>query len=189
MATFTAIPDTDLDANSPITENLMLALRDNVLAIQEGDATAPKIQTDAYADGSITSDKLASTSVFPSLTAGNYVAAIDPETRSTTSTSYVKLSEIKIGAKENGSIRVSFSLKTNGVSGTAYGRVYKNGIAIGTVRSSTTIAYTEFSQDFSGIIAGDLIQIYGYISNASYTTSVINCAVKTGNAPTTAYST
>jgi hypothetical protein len=47
MATFTTIPDTDLDADSPITENLMLALRDNPLAIAQGDASAPRVQKEA----------------------------------------------------------------------------------------------------------------------------------------------
>ena len=63
MAVFTAIPDTDLDANSPITENLMLALRDNAVAIAEGDATAPNISNNAFADNSINGAKLINSSV------------------------------------------------------------------------------------------------------------------------------
>lgn len=53
MSTFTVIPDTDLDANSPITENIMLALRDNPLAIQQGDASAPRIQKEALGPESV----------------------------------------------------------------------------------------------------------------------------------------
>ena len=63
MATFTSIPDTDLDGNSPITEPLMLALRDNPLAIAQGDASAPNIQTDALQDALITNAKMANNSV------------------------------------------------------------------------------------------------------------------------------
>ena len=64
MAVFTAIPDTDLDANSPITENLMLALRDNAVAIAEGDATAPNISNNAFADNSINGAKLLSNTIY-----------------------------------------------------------------------------------------------------------------------------
>lgn len=58
MATYTTLPDSALDADSPITESLMLALRDNPLAIQEGDATAPKIANTAFTDNTISGVKL-----------------------------------------------------------------------------------------------------------------------------------
>ena len=63
MATFTTIPDTDLDANSPITEPMMLALRDNPVAIASGDATAPKIQTAAIQDSAISTSKIATNAI------------------------------------------------------------------------------------------------------------------------------
>lgn len=43
MTTYTAIPNSDVDVDSPITTSLVSALRDNPLAIQEGDGTAPRI--------------------------------------------------------------------------------------------------------------------------------------------------
>jgi hypothetical protein len=43
MTTYTTIPDSDVDVDSPVTEELVTALRNNPLAIQEGDATAPKL--------------------------------------------------------------------------------------------------------------------------------------------------
>jgi len=43
MTVYTVIPNGDIDQDSPITQPLLTALRDNVLAIQEGDTTAPKI--------------------------------------------------------------------------------------------------------------------------------------------------
>ena len=63
MAIFTTIPDTDIDPESPITTSLMQALRDNPLAIQEGDPSAPKIQSAAIADGAVTQAKIANVSV------------------------------------------------------------------------------------------------------------------------------
>lgn len=41
MATFTTITDGQLDQDSPITEPLMTALRDNPIAIAQGDSTVP----------------------------------------------------------------------------------------------------------------------------------------------------
>lgn len=43
MTTYTAITDTDTGFEKPITISLMRRLRDNPLAIQQGDATAPNI--------------------------------------------------------------------------------------------------------------------------------------------------
>lgn len=40
MTTFTTIPNSDIDQDSPVTVALMTALRDNPLAIAEGDTTA-----------------------------------------------------------------------------------------------------------------------------------------------------
>lgn len=43
MTAFVAIPNGDIDQDSPVTQELLTALRDNLLAVAEGDATAPKI--------------------------------------------------------------------------------------------------------------------------------------------------
>lgn len=44
MTTYTAIANTEVDAESPVTEELVTRLRDNPLAIAEGDSSAPKVQ-------------------------------------------------------------------------------------------------------------------------------------------------
>lgn len=43
MTTYSAIANSEVDADSPVTATLMQRLRDNPLAIQEGDATAPDL--------------------------------------------------------------------------------------------------------------------------------------------------
>jgi len=43
MTTYVAIPNGDIDQDSPVTQPLLTALRDNLLATIEGDATAPRI--------------------------------------------------------------------------------------------------------------------------------------------------
>ena len=58
MTTYTPIANGSVDAGSPIDESLVTALRDNPIAISEGSAGAPKLQTAAYEDGSVTNAKL-----------------------------------------------------------------------------------------------------------------------------------
>lgn len=48
MTTYTAIPDTSIDIDSPVTQPLMTALRDNPIAIAEGSSGAPSIETAAF---------------------------------------------------------------------------------------------------------------------------------------------
>lgn len=56
MTTYTAIPNTSIDIDSPVTQPLMTALRDNPIAISEGSSGAPKVQPEAlelvYGSGS-----------------------------------------------------------------------------------------------------------------------------------------
>jgi len=47
MTTYTAISNTTAEKDKPLTQSLVRALRDNPLAIAEGDVTAPKVQPQA----------------------------------------------------------------------------------------------------------------------------------------------
>ena len=49
MATYTAIPDSAVDPDSPLTSELVTALRDNPIAIAEGAAGAPSL-AEGYAN-------------------------------------------------------------------------------------------------------------------------------------------
>jgi len=164
MATWTTIPDTDLTSGKPGKQSIFRALRDNIDAALSGDPSAPKIQSGAFDDAVITVAKIAATS------AGNYVVADSSASASTTSASYIKVKEIR--AYRIGSIRITFSL--NVITGTAYGKIYKNGVAIGTERTTTSSTPVSFTEDFSGILVGDLIQLYIYNSGGgtSYSSSL-----------------
>lgn len=63
MADYNPILDTELEPGKPITENLMLRIRDNPIAISEGSLGAPRNQTDSYEDESVTEPKMADDSV------------------------------------------------------------------------------------------------------------------------------
>ena len=61
MADWTIVPDTNLEPGKPIRSIDGLALRDNPIAISEGAAGAPRVQTAALADDAVTAPKLAET--------------------------------------------------------------------------------------------------------------------------------
>ncbi|MBA7562046.1 hypothetical protein ES708_03695 [subsurface metagenome] len=85
---------------------------------------------------------------------------------STQETDYTLIKEIEL-TEDLAYARVSFKLKTSDVGNTAYGRVYKNGVAVGTIRSNAAEAYQTFSEDFTSWLEGDLIQIYAKSASAT----------------------
>jgi len=74
---------------------------------------------------------------------------------------YTKVKEILINVSKLETIRVKFGLANPSTINNAYGKIYKNGSAIGTEQNNDTANYVEKTQDFSNtFIRGDLIQIY-----------------------------
>ena len=59
MATWTNIANTSLEPGSPARSVDAFALRDNPIAIAQGAAGAPRIQTNAIQNSAVTADKLA----------------------------------------------------------------------------------------------------------------------------------
>lgn len=125
--------------------------------------------------------------------AGDASCLIRPEaygwTASTTATSATKVAELKCFF--SGTYRVKFYLRAEYQAYYAYARIYKNGVAYGTLRSVYGMSATAFSQDLS-FSAGDLIQIYAYSGAASsraYVTYIDVCAsaVMPAAAPTGTY--
>jgi len=88
----------------------------------------------------------------------------DDERQITGITSYNKLKEILINA-DLSNVRIKFSCKKSIGGGTPYFRIYKNGAAVGTIRTPET-TYTEYSEDLAGFVNGDLIQIYASATTA-----------------------
>ena len=83
-------------------------------------------------------------------------------------TTPTKLKEIRVG--KDGSVSVTFEfLATTGTESdpdrTAYGRIYVNGSAVGTTRSTMSSSYTTpAAETISGLVANDLVQFYGWTS-------------------------
>ena len=83
-------------------------------------------------------------------------ASADTE-RTTQSDIYLKVKEISI--KRTGILRTKFSLKCAHASYGIKGRIYKNGVAFGTERSTNSTSYEEYSEDLA-VTKNDLLQIY-----------------------------
>jgi len=75
------------------------------------------------------------------------------------STVYVKKKEMKLNCDLK-NFRTYFEIKGVLSADVTYGRIYKNGVAVGTERSVTGVTYTGFSEDFSDWVKDDLLQIY-----------------------------
>ena len=162
MATFVTLPDTDLDANSPITESLMLALRDNPIAISEGDPTAPKIAMAALVP--IPPSKI------ENYVAGSWVEAYNHNTYGLTElpATPTLFTAGRLKMSRSGTVTSVFTLQGSNATYIVYGRVYKNGVAVGTTRSVSGATAT-FTENIA-VTAGDELQVYvwqtGGASNA-----------------------
>lgn len=78
--------------------------------------------------------------------------------------SYKQLKSIQVGF--TGTITTYFEL-ANLASTTAYGRIYKNGVAVGTERSTSSGDYSaNFSENFS-VVPGDTIELWGKSFNTN----------------------
>ena len=99
-----------------------------------------------------------------SYTAGDYFAGgsftIGVNASSSTPT---KVLELYI--PRSGTLRIKFHL--DGSAGTCNGRIYRNDVAVGTSRSTAAGTGTNYSEDISGWVAGDLCQIYVWNSSAA----------------------
>lgn len=75
-------------------------------------------------------------------------------------TDYYKRKEIRLDEPLE-ALRIKFDLKSEDGVTEVKGRIYKNGVAIGTEKTRTSNSYLTFSQDFAGPFAkDDLIQLY-----------------------------
>ena len=166
----------DFANNKPIVTNNVsadfgAALKDPAAAtaglrtLGTGASQALPGNTDLTADASVTPVKLSDSA------AGDTVLVVSDLAEDTNSiASWVKIKEIYI--PRGGAIRIKYDIKTNG--GTAYGRIHRNGAAVGTQQSTTSTSYVTKSEDISGWSSGDLLQLYGYISIPSLICSVAN---------------
>ena len=108
----------------------------------------------------------------------------------TTSATYVKLKEITLGTLvgSGSDFRIKFDLKSSHTIA-VYGKIYINGTPVGTERIRTDTTYETFSEDFTDLEPGDLIQLYvhrgasttAYVQNFQLYVAPIDSTILTAN--------
>jgi len=107
------------------------------------------------------------------------------ETTSTSAT-YVKVKTITLPNGLVGQQRFLFDIKTSDILKTAYGRVYRNGVAIGTEQTDTTGTYATKSEDITQTWnPGDTAELWIH-NDGTGTTSVQNFQIAYDDNPTVA---
>jgi hypothetical protein len=86
-----------------------------------------------------------------------------------TGVSYVKVKTMTFTYGIKGNLRVKFDWKSNNGSYTVYGRIYKNGVALGTADGGVNTTYQTFSEDIDvgTIAAGETLELWGKAEHAS----------------------
>lgn len=81
-----------------------------------------------------------------------------------TVTSYTKQKDVGPVPKGlfNGTLRIKFALKRSGDAANIYGKIYRNGAAVGTERMNDTAAYVTYSEDIPGWNEDDTIELWCY---------------------------
>jgi hypothetical protein len=118
---------------------------------------------------------------------GDTIEAISHVSAVATATDYTKRMEITI--VRPGEYRVLFRLYAIDGTGTAYGRICRNGNLVGTERSTSSSSWVTFSEDIDGWSAGDLCQLqvkklYGGRAGWSFLTIKTDDPVRAGSTDT-----
>ena len=78
---------------------------------------------------------------------------------------------------QRGEARIKFTLVSDHNGFAAYGRIYKNGSPIGTTRSNSTTTPVQYSEDITGLVRGDLIQLYAWHQIDTYISTISGGAI------------
>lgn len=138
------------DADSPLDTTLMEGIRQNLIHLEEwlGDGFTAAVDHDH--------DGVNSKTVVLGYEAGDFLIASADTENNLSNTSYEKKKEILIA--RGGVLRIKFDLRSPGLD--IYGRIYRNGVAVGTEQIQSSGTYATFSEDISEWSAGDLLQLY-----------------------------
>jgi hypothetical protein len=115
---------------------------------------------------------------------GNYIQAFADSERTNSGTTPTIRKEIYLLRK--GTVNVSFDLHTDTIGATSYAQVYRNGAAVGTLQSTTSLSYVTFTEAISGWSRGDACQLYAYSSANTVSAYVRNFRIRIDN-PTVEY--
>ena len=150
MPTYSAIGDTDIDAESPVTVTLMTSLRDNPLAIITGDPSAPDIVEAAHTDIAA-----GTTHFYGEIGWTEFTDTSNIYTRPTGDSWRPRIPILRTGI-----YTISWEAHGDG-SGLVLTKVYANGAAASgaTEKSTNSSAYVAFSDDIA-LNAGEYVEVW-----------------------------
>lgn len=129
MTSYTAIPNGDIDQDSPVTQPLMTALRDNPIAMAEGDDPAPRILGEAAGrDSSVLARRLPVATVTAGDVTSDQGQGQVTGTTGTTSATNVVAYTYTIRSY-SGTLRF-FAVQSIVAGGTATAEIYKNNVLV-----------------------------------------------------------
>lgn len=132
---------------------------DILLGIVKVGAAASSIVTGDITDGRI---YVPATYIIHKCTASDVLRDSEDAITNISQTSYTKELEITVPAGIiSGTLRIKFAMNET-ASGTSYGKIYKNGVALGSQRSTLGATYTTYSEDLSDWQEGDTIELWAY---------------------------
>ncbi len=158
---WTRTGDTTL-ASTTITADLTMA-SSSVSGLMNFTGDLPTASTTPTTDNQLTRKKYIDDKEdvwFEVIASANLRSSADTS-RSTASSTYFKLKEIQFN-NVSGAITTKFDLANGAGSGSSCGRVYKNGIAVGTEECQSSATPITKSENFA-VVDGDLIQIYAKV--------------------------
>jgi hypothetical protein len=109
-------------------------------------------------------------------TSGDQLVISADTIRSTNATSYTKIKEIVMNYGGS-SIKIKFDMIKNQIGSSAYGRIYKNDVAIGgehVITNQNDGAYITYTDSLGTFYAGDKFQLYIKCTNPSYESQIRN---------------
>jgi hypothetical protein len=140
MTTYAAIADSEIDAESPITDLLLSRLRDNPIAMAEGKAGAPRFRGLAAMTPAQYADLFPIVSTAGATTIPTYTYSGSLSNLTTASTTFVLACEITFNSRVSGTCRFSGTADYQGGVNPSYAeaRLLKNGVQIAIATTSTS---------------------------------------------------
>jgi hypothetical protein len=169
----TGTPGSSGDAARADHRHAMPTATDLLNAIKTVDGAGSGLDADTV-DG-----KQASEFASASFVAGDYMLHSNPTEVRKTASSYTLVKQSKIA--QGGTLRISFTMNASSTVQTAYGRVYRNGVPVGTERSVYGNTPVTFTEDISGWSPGDTVEVWGKATGSDVV--IKDLVIKVGNGP------
>ena len=150
----------DVTGNADTATTATTATTAGTITSQGALAILDTVGTTEIDDDSVTEGKL-----YP--WASGSLVIHDKSGTSTTSTSMVKVREVRVWKHGTINVNMGYSIAPAGAGITMYAQIYKNGVAQGTLQNTNSTTTQYYNLDVS-VEEGDLIQIYIRTTNLIY---------------------